>query len=160
MYYLLLSGYLRTIYKNRGYPEWLMLVFEDRYYWCQIVSKIVPIFLWLSVISNDIWWHQGRKGRWPKSDLFYHFMSIFITANHMISLRKIGFDSRRLHQKKLMNSVSYIFYLVHYSITKHPSERQNILLNQGFLEISLRIHYWSTKLLPGKQNILFFQAIF
>lgn len=101
MYYLLFSGFVRIIYQNLGCPDWLNLVFEDWYFWCEIVSKIVPIFLWLAVIFCDTWWHHGRKGRWPKSDLFYHFMSLFITANHMISLKKLGFDSRRLHQTSL-----------------------------------------------------------
>ena len=70
------------------------------------MSKIVPIFLWLAVIFCDTLWHHGRKGRWAKSVLFYHFMSIFITDNHMISLRKLGFDSRR-NQNFLIKTVSY-----------------------------------------------------
>ena len=97
MYYLILSGYFRAIDQNREYSEWSTLIFENWYYWCEIVSKIVPIFLWLAVIFCDMLWHHGRKGRWPKSVLFYHFMSIFITANHLISFEKLGFDSRRLH---------------------------------------------------------------
>ena len=68
---------------------------EDWYYWCEIVPKIVPIFLWLSVILNDTWWHHGRKGKWRKSVLFYHFISSFITYNNWKSLQLLGFDSRR-----------------------------------------------------------------